>query len=449
MVGHCLGAAGALETVASILCLRNGTYPPTANFSTAREGCGLDYVPDPFRGVSGDGPMIKNNFAFGGNNASLVLTHRIRPDHVPPQNGVDGDVVITGIGLVSAAGIGEKRFCEAVASDGNLLTETTLPGGRLCKAGMVQEFDMRDIDRRLDDRAMDRSSRFATAAARLALSHSAFPEKQAYRKDLGLFLHLSAGPSWAESEHIGSLIREKFRISQVNAFPYIVPNSITGSVCKSLLLSGYNSTLCFGPGAGLMGLGFAAGALKNGHANALISLSADELSPRIMTDLFMAGLMADARPPYGEGACAVMLETLSHARMRNAKILGRLCSVSYSSETDKCGATDDTVEKLSRTIKRACEEAKIMPSDVGAVCCTTFNEREKSAVGAVLGPRGGRAFFIDCTPKIGFAEASHPMYNMSYALLSSSFEKDLSKKYILVVFSSGIGLNCATVVRKE
>jgi 3-oxoacyl-[acyl-carrier-protein] synthase II len=295
---------------------------------------------------------------------------------------------------------------------------------------------------------MDRSSRFAVAASRLALSHSAFPEKQSYRRGLGLFLHLSAGPSWAESEHIGSLIREKFRISQVNAFPFIVPNSVAGSVCKSLLLSGHNSTLCFGPGAGLMGLGFAAGALKNGHANALISLSTDELSPRIMTDLFMAGLMADPRPPFGEGACALMLETVSHARARNAKILGSLCSVSYSSETERCGATDDTVEKLSRTIKRACEEARIAPSDIGAVCCNTFNEREKSTVESVLGRRDHRPI-IDCTPKIGFAEASLPVYNMAYALLSSSFEKELSKKYILVVFSSGIGFNCATVVRKE
>jgi 3-oxoacyl-[acyl-carrier-protein] synthase II len=447
MVGHCLGAAGALETVASILCLSKGIYPPTANFSTPRDGCSLDYVPQIGRAISSQGPMIKNNFAFGGNNASLVLTHTVGPDHTPPQNTTDDNIVITGIGIVSAAGIGNQRFCAAMASDGSLIAETAVAtGGPVCMAGMVPDFDMRAVDRRCDDRAMDRSSRFATAATRLALSHSEFPEKQSVHKDLGLFLHLSAGPSWAESEHINSLIREEFRISQVNAFPYIVPNSVAGIVCKSHLLSGHNSTLCFGPGASLMGLGFAVNALRNGHAKALISLSVDELSPRIMTDLCNAGLMADRRP-FGEGACAVMLETESHARERDAKILGRISSCSYSIETSRCNGNDDNVQKLADTITRACAEAGIAPSDIGPVCCTAGNGRETKAVEAVLGR--SNLSIIDCAPKIGFAEATQPVYNMSYAILHSSFENEFSKKYILVVFASEIGINCATIVRKE
>jgi 3-oxoacyl-[acyl-carrier-protein] synthase II len=447
MVGHCLGAAGALETVASILCLRKGIVPPTANFSEARDGCTLDYVPETGRKVSAGGPMMKNNFAFGGNNASLVLTHRIRDSHVPPQNTTDDTIVLTGVGIVSAAGIGCEQFCRAVATGRNLLSEKSVSAQNKFPLGMVPEFDMRVIDRRLDDRAMDRSSRFATAATRLALSHAAFPEKQSFRRDLGLFLHLSAGPSWAESEHIGSLIREKFHISQVNAFPYIVPNSVAGIVCKSLALCGHNSTLCFGPGAGLMGLGFAANAIRNGHAQALVSLSVDEISPRIVTDMFMAGLIAQGRPPCGEGACALVLETESHARARNAGILGRLCSCAYSTETSRLSEADLGDRALEDTVARALEEANIGPSDIGHVCCNSYKGREKNAIESVLGK--SERNFIDCTSKIGFAEATQPLYNMSYALLGSSFEKGSSPKYILVVFSSDFGNNCATIIRKE
>jgi 3-oxoacyl-[acyl-carrier-protein] synthase II len=447
MVGHCLGAAGALETVAGILCLQKGVYPPTANFSEAREGCNLDYIPEAGRRIPADGLMMKNNFAFGGNNASLVLASRAQPAYVPPQNTTDEAIVITGIGLVSAAGIGHERFCSAISSGKDLLSEIPVCGRARCRAGIVPQFELRAIDRRLDDRAMDRSSRFATAATCIALANAAYPEKQAIRRDLGLFLHLSAGPSWAESEHIGSLIREKFHISQVNAFPYIVPNSVAGIVCKSLHISGYNSTLCFGPGAGLMGLLFSVNALRNGHANSLVHCAVDELSQRIAADLFMAGRISDTQPPYGEGACTFLLETESHALSRNAKILGRICACSHSTETSRCNGPDDDTELLKSTVKRALEEANVAPSDIGTVCCNSHNRRETSVIEDVLGRRD--PIYIDCASKTGFAEATLPLYNMSYVLLDQSFEKGPSNKYILVVFSSDHGINCATVIRKE
>ncbi len=75
MVGHCLGAAGCLEAIATIVCMqRTKVYPPTANFSGPREGCSLDYVPDAGRPWTNRGPVMNNNFAFGGNNASMVMT---------------------------------------------------------------------------------------------------------------------------------------------------------------------------------------------------------------------------------------------------------------------------------------------------------------------------------------------------------------------------------------
>lgn len=447
MVGHCLGAAGALETVASILCLEKGVYPPTANFSEPRDGCTLDYVPHAGRSFSSDGPMIKSNFAFGGNNASLVLTHRIRPGKARNENVTEENIAITGIGLVSAAGIGNEQFCKEISSGTNFVSDRIVGEAAAIRIAMVPEFDLRTIDRRLDDRGMDRPSKFATAAVRLALSHAAFPDKQSDRRDLGLFLHLSAEPSWAESEHIGSLLRENFHISQVNAFPYIVPNSVAGNVCKSLLLSGHNTTLCFGPGAGLAGLGFAANAIKNGHAQALISLSADELSPRIMTDLFSSGHMSDGCPPYGEGACALIIETESHARRRNARIHGWLCASALSTETGRCDAADTDTSSLENTIVRALADAGVGPFDIGTVCLNSASPRVQAAATAVLGKSGRR--WIDCSPKTGFAEATQPMYNMAYAILGSAIEPKLSKKYILVVFGSDIGINCATVIRKE
>jgi 3-oxoacyl-[acyl-carrier-protein] synthase II len=81
-IGHLLGAAGAVEAVATVLAMRDRVAPPTLNFEERDEGLDLDYVPDGPRPLEdrpgGDGPhpatAISNSFGFGGHNAVLCLT---------------------------------------------------------------------------------------------------------------------------------------------------------------------------------------------------------------------------------------------------------------------------------------------------------------------------------------------------------------------------------------
>lgn len=72
MHGHALGAAGALEAVASILSLRHGVLPPTANFLTADPACDLDIIPNEARAAAVEA-CLSNSFAFGGLNAVLAF----------------------------------------------------------------------------------------------------------------------------------------------------------------------------------------------------------------------------------------------------------------------------------------------------------------------------------------------------------------------------------------
>ena len=75
-IGHLLGAAGAVEAVATILALRDRVEPPTLNHEHADEELDLDYVPGAARPLGpGDEPLIglSNSFGFGGHNAALVL----------------------------------------------------------------------------------------------------------------------------------------------------------------------------------------------------------------------------------------------------------------------------------------------------------------------------------------------------------------------------------------
>jgi len=72
MVGHALGAAGALELVATLLALGEGIVPPTIGYLGPDPACDLDYVPNKARAMKVDA-AISNSFAFGGLNAVLAV----------------------------------------------------------------------------------------------------------------------------------------------------------------------------------------------------------------------------------------------------------------------------------------------------------------------------------------------------------------------------------------
>jgi 3-oxoacyl-[acyl-carrier-protein] synthase II len=72
MVGHCLGSAGAIEAVASILSIIDQFIPPTIHHQEGDEDCDLDYVPGKARDMEVN-IILSNSFAFGGNCTTLVL----------------------------------------------------------------------------------------------------------------------------------------------------------------------------------------------------------------------------------------------------------------------------------------------------------------------------------------------------------------------------------------
>lgn len=73
MIGHCLCASGAIEAVATVLTVREGTVPPTIHYENPDPTCDLDYVPNQAR----EAPVnlaLSNSFAFGGNSSVVVIS---------------------------------------------------------------------------------------------------------------------------------------------------------------------------------------------------------------------------------------------------------------------------------------------------------------------------------------------------------------------------------------
>jgi 3-oxoacyl-[acyl-carrier-protein] synthase II len=73
MIGHLLGAAGAVEAIFSVLAIRDQVAPPTINLDNPSEGCTLNYVPHTAqqRRIR---HVLSNSFGFGGTNGSLIFS---------------------------------------------------------------------------------------------------------------------------------------------------------------------------------------------------------------------------------------------------------------------------------------------------------------------------------------------------------------------------------------
>ncbi|AIE85605.1 beta-ketoacyl-ACP synthase II [Fimbriimonas ginsengisoli] len=72
MIGHSLGAAGAIEAVICLLAMRDGKLPPTINYEIPDPECDLDYIPNQARDVKTN-VALSNSFGFGGHNVSLIF----------------------------------------------------------------------------------------------------------------------------------------------------------------------------------------------------------------------------------------------------------------------------------------------------------------------------------------------------------------------------------------
>jgi 3-oxoacyl-[acyl-carrier-protein] synthase II len=72
MIGHCMGAGGGLEGLATVMAVYTDTVHPTINLETPDAACDLDYVPGQARRITVDF-ALSNSFGLGGQNACIVI----------------------------------------------------------------------------------------------------------------------------------------------------------------------------------------------------------------------------------------------------------------------------------------------------------------------------------------------------------------------------------------
>ncbi|GAA3829153.1 hypothetical protein GCM10022226_57470 [Sphaerisporangium flaviroseum] len=330
-VGHTLGAAGAVEAVAAVLALRHGTAPPTIGFDEEAVPKDLDFVPNVARKMP-ISTVVSNNYAFGGNNVSLVLTTpRAQRDHDEfPRR----EAVITGLGPVSGLGVGIGELAEAVVT------------GRQA-VGRSPSLDGRTFAPRSLWRHMNNLSRMAIAASRLAWEDAELKLPRKELDDVGLVFATGAGSAESTGGFDESIAVNPNKPA-VLSFSNVVLNATGGAVCQTLGLRGPTTTICNGGASASIALDCALEMIRAGKAKVVLVVAADETVEQVPPDATVS--------PYdrrylstvpGSAAVAFLVESARHCAERGGRPYARVLGTGHAG-----AGGDDGREPIARALTR-------------------------------------------------------------------------------------------------
>jgi len=468
--GHNIGSAGIIEFLACLVTLPEGKLLPTLNFSSPRSGCDLNYIPNEFMDKD-VGLFMKNNYAFGGNNCSIIAS--TKPGYAAPTHYAPRKVVITGVGAVSSAGFGRGAMFDNILGGGIFSSTISIDSSGLDddqKAKIAHKIKDNpqllevlaalpaDADGKIELRAHnidheqlkkhlrhsnDRKARKISTLALLALELALNDAGRKIRRDgqeIGLIFGMSKGPHTAVSRFVGSLYPDPKHVRTLD-FPGSLMNAIATYCSISKGIGGYNTTLATGFNAGLGALTYGYELIRQGVQPQAIVGGADESF--IATSTFLVGpklnyeLAEDAFQVYGrghpgfhmgEGACMVMLEDEACARQRGARVLGRVLGYGTSNDVTyfegEDGDGDGPARMMERAIRQALAEAELAPDEVDLICGSSWGSqgsdlKELTAIGWIFGPRAADIPLVNHNGHFGFVESAAALLNLAMVLTSA------------------------------
>jgi 3-oxoacyl-[acyl-carrier-protein] synthase II len=483
-LGHCMGAAGILEATCNVLAMNGGFIPPTLNFSDPRPGCNLDYVPNKAREQDYDA-FISANYAFGGNNAAVVVTKRDcpRPAKEYPQE----RVVITGTGMVTSVGLSNDAVLEALRRGDVGIGPIDRLGmhreTKSVKAGLVAEFSASDVDRRLDLSGMNHLSRMAVAASSHALRDAGLRVRPSNAKDVGVVMGVCCGPS--EMAHMDSVFTTDNYMADIPAFSAITANSTAGYVSSRLCLKGVNMSLSPGADAGLQSLAYAYEMLFAGRAKAIVAGAADEVYGQTYDNYDRFGYLCrdeqesdyhirpdqDRLRVLGEGAAMMVMEPRSVAVERDANILAEVLGYGMAMDTENFTETNTSRDGLRFAVQTALERAELDADALDLVVWAPMGNstdfKVVDIVSETLGERADTVPMVTTTFNTGHIASASILVSLIASLhalrdgntelwpqrtgLESIDGRTLKQtpNCVLVLAGSDLGYNFATILRME
>jgi 3-oxoacyl-[acyl-carrier-protein] synthase II len=362
IIGHLLGAAGAVEGIVTVLALRDQVVPPTASFTEPDPQCGLDPVAGTSRPMVLD-TALSNNFGFAGANATVAFARPGGPSAPTPANDPD-EVVVTGFGVITSAGEGAEALWETYATG----VRQGGPDSGLRVARV--EFDRAAAGSPRARRRMDRVGQLAVAVCRTALSAAGADNDADAVAATGVVLGTGMGPMESIEQFIGPVLSSDARAANPAVFPSISHNIAAGHVAMALGTKGPTSTLTSGHAAGAAALGVAYDMLRTGRVERLLVPAVEVLAPGTLDayrSIPLFGSAAGNRYTLAEAGIALVLERRADAEARGAPVIAEIRGYATASDACGIGRWDRSGDGMERAMRGALRSAGLRPDQIGAV----------------------------------------------------------------------------------
>ncbi|MFQ5611186.1 MAG: beta-ketoacyl-ACP synthase II [Anaerolineae bacterium] len=298
----------------------------------------------------------------------------------------DERVVITGSGAISPLGHTVSETWENLVAGKSGIGRITLFDATDFPtrfAGEVKDFDPTKYITRKEARRMGRSSQFSVAIACQALEDAglSYPFDDGLAERTGVVLGTAIGGF--DSAERGLFALWSGGLSKVTPFalPAAMPNMVTFHNCLRFNAQGYTNTTVTACAAGTHALGEALNVIRRGRCDVMLAGGVEAMIIQTTFAGFAAmralstrnGDPTKASRPFdaerdgfviGEGGAIFVLERLSHAKARGARIQAELLGEANSSDTYHIAAPDPEGRGAVRTMRWALEDAGIGPDDV-------------------------------------------------------------------------------------
>jgi len=390
MIGHLLGAAGAVENIITVKAIESQVAPPTANYTEPDPDCDLDYVPNEARPLTID-LAISNNFAFGGANASVVWARPGARPAPPPTPDYDR-VVITGLSTLTTAGTEPDELWRAF--DEQRVTPAAEDGRWIGRVDLDPSQFLSSKERR----RVDRLGIFSVIASRRAVEDAGIEIGDDNRARIGVIIGTGVGPMESMESFSRPVFEEGPAAASPGVFPNTVYNAAGGQVAMQVGAVGPASTVTAGHAAAASALAYAYDLAASGQTDAVVCLAADTLTDTVIGAYDALGVVATAEPgspdaqgfALAEGCVGLLLERLSKARERGARIHGEVLAYGITSDALGVGKIDTEGAGLERAMVLALERAGVDRSEVTAIWSaasglTAADESERAAIHRVFG----------------------------------------------------------------
>jgi 3-oxoacyl-[acyl-carrier-protein] synthase II len=324
-------------------------------------------------------------------------------------------VVVTGIGLVSALGIGTSETWAALLAGQSGVTRITkfdISGYATQIAAEVKGFDPLAFLEKKDIKKMDLFIQYAIAAAQFAMDDSKLEITADNAPNIGVFIGSGIGGFITiEREHEELLKGGPRKVS-----PFFIPSAIinlaAGQVSIRFGAKGPNSATCTACSASAHAIGDAYEIIKRCDADAMIAGGSEAaICPMSVAGFGQLRALSTRNddPPracrpfdknrdgfiIGEGAGVIVLEELEHAKRRGAPIYAEIVGYGMSSDAYHMTAPSEDGDGARRAMAMAIRKANIAPDDVDYInahgTSTPYNDRiETHAIHNCFGDHAGK-----------------------------------------------------------